>query len=71
MDDLDTELIVLVGIMIQNLRLETHWHIRGTRRIGVEKHDVEVIVDCVRKIADFMHVKLDKVPTVEEVEDDV
>jgi hypothetical protein len=71
LDDWDTELLVLVGIMIQNLRLETHWHIRGTRRIGVEKKEVEVIVGCVRKLADFMGLKLDRVPTVEEVEDDV
>lgn len=71
LDDWDTELLVLVGIMIQNLRLETHWHIRGTRRIGVEKKDVEVIVGCVRELAKFMGVKLDRVPTVEEVEDDV
>jgi hypothetical protein len=71
LDDWDTELLVLVGIMIQNLRLETHWHIRGTRRIGVEKKDVEVIAGCVRELAKFMGVKLNRVPTVEEVEDDV
>ncbi|KAF2108005.1 hypothetical protein BDV96DRAFT_616548 [Lophiotrema nucula] len=71
LDDLDTELIVLVGIMIQNLRLETHWHIRGTRRIGVSKEDVEVIVSCVHKIAGYMGVRLNKIPTVEEVEKDV
>lgn len=71
LDDLDTELLVLVGIMIQNLRLETHWHIRGTRRIGVSKKDVETIVECVQKVAKFMGVKLDKIPSVEEVESDV
>ncbi|KAH7116173.1 hypothetical protein B0J11DRAFT_539390 [Dendryphion nanum] len=71
LDDLDTELVVLVGIMIQNLRLETHWHIRGTRRIGVSKEDVEAIVSCVGRVAKFMGVKQDRIPSVEEVEKDV
>jgi hypothetical protein len=71
LDDLDTELIVLVGIMIQNLRLETHWHIRGTLRIGVSKQDVLTIMECVRNVATFMGTKLDRIPTVEEVEKDV
>jgi hypothetical protein len=71
LDDLDTELVVLVGIMIQNLRLETFWHIRGTRRIGVEMEDVKVVIGCVKKVADFMGVKLDRIPSVEEVEKDV
>ncbi|KAF2277294.1 uncharacterized protein EI97DRAFT_432177 [Westerdykella ornata] len=71
LDDWDTEIVVLVGIMIQNLRLETHWHIRGARRIGMEMRDVKVLVGCVREVARFMGVKLDRVPEVEEVEDDV
>ncbi|KAF2709061.1 hypothetical protein K504DRAFT_468269 [Pleomassaria siparia CBS 279.74] len=71
LDDLDTELVVLVGIMIQNLRLETHWHIRGTRRIGVSREDVETIIECVRKVAKLMGTSLSKIPTVEEVEKDV
>jgi hypothetical protein len=71
LDDLDTELVVLVGIMIQNLRLETHWHIRGTRRIGVTKEDTEMIVECVREVAKFMGTSLSKIPSVEEVEKDV
>ncbi|KAE8164093.1 hypothetical protein BDV40DRAFT_287233 [Aspergillus tamarii] len=32
-------------IMIQNLRKETHWHIRGMRRIGVSKEDTQVLWD--------------------------
>jgi hypothetical protein len=64
-------MIVLVGIMIQNLPLETHWHIRGTRRIGVEKADVEVVVDSVKKLAGFMGVNLNRIPSVEDVEKDV
>lgn len=71
LDDIDTELVVLVGIMIQNLRLETHWHIRGARRLGFSKADVETVVECVGNIAKFMGVKQDRIPSVQEVEKDV
>lgn len=43
----ETELIVLSGIMIQNLPLETAWHLRGTRRVGVSSEDVELVQQCV------------------------
>lgn len=69
--DVDTQLVVLPAIMSQNMPLETHWHIRGTRRIGVSRHDTEVIYRCVRLVADHFGVSLHKVPTVEQVEPDV
>ena len=47
LDAVDTELVVLSGIMIQNLKTETGWHLRGTRRIGVSYDDVETIQQCV------------------------
>ena len=47
LDDVETELTVLAGIIIQNLPRETGWHLRGTRRIGVSKEDVETIQQCV------------------------
>ena len=71
LDDIETELVVLPAIMSQNLRSETHWHIRGTRRIGVSKDDVQVVWDAVQTISAFFGVKLTKVPTVDEVEPDV
>jgi hypothetical protein len=71
LDDIETELVVVSGIMIQNLKNETWWHIRGTRRQGVSKEDMQVVYDCIKEVADFMGVKLDKVPTVGEVEADV
>ncbi|UZP38798.1 hypothetical protein NXS19_006614 [Fusarium pseudograminearum] len=71
LDDVDTQLVVLPAIMSQNLPLETHWHIRGTRRIGVSKDDVQVIWDSVRDVAKFFGVELNKVPTVDAVEPDV
>ncbi|KAI4629388.1 uncharacterized protein J4E87_003652 [Alternaria ethzedia] len=49
LNDVETELTVLSGIMIQNLPRETAWHLRGTRRIGVSKEDVETIQQCVRQ----------------------
>ncbi|KAJ6102740.1 hypothetical protein N7486_005167 [Penicillium sp. IBT 16267x] len=71
LDDVDTQLVVLPGIMSQNLPNETHWHIRGTRRLGLPKEEVQVIWDCVQLVAKFFDVKLNKVPTVEAVEYDV
>ncbi|KAJ1326064.1 hypothetical protein MN608_09267 [Microdochium nivale] len=71
LDDLDTEIAVLCGIMIQNLRLETHWHIRGIRRLGVSKADVQVLWDDVQHVAQFFGMKLTRVPTVDSVEYDV
>lgn len=45
----ETELVTLTGIMIQNLPLETAWHLRGTRRIGVSMEDVENVQQCVSR----------------------
>lgn len=45
--DVETEITVLSGIMIQNLPRETGWHLRGTRRIGVSAEDVESLQQCV------------------------
>lgn len=40
-------MVVLTGIMIQNLKRETGWHLRSMRRIGVSQEDVEVVQQCV------------------------
>ncbi|EMR62425.1 hypothetical protein MGN70_009947 [Eutypa lata] len=71
LDDVDTEMVVLPAIMMQNLPSETHWHIRGTRRIGVSKDDTEAVCECVRAVAEHFGVRLNKVPTVDQVEPDV
>ncbi|KMU90701.1 hypothetical protein CIHG_08513 [Coccidioides immitis H538.4] len=52
-DDVETELVVLSGIMIQNLRSETHWHLRGTRRVGVSMEDVEKVHQCIELVAEL------------------
>jgi hypothetical protein len=33
--------------MIQNLRSETAWHLRGSRRVGMSMEDVELVQQCV------------------------
>lgn len=71
LDDLDTQLVVLPAIMSQDLRTETHWHVRGTRRLGVSLDEVRVVWDCVKLVAGFFGNSLDRVPTVDEVEPDV
>lgn len=71
LDDLDTEMVVFPSIMSQNLKTETWWHIRGTRRIGVSKEDTETLWRTIKDINAHFGVSLDKVPTVDEVEHDV
>ncbi|KAI7475261.1 hypothetical protein KC351_g10191 [Hortaea werneckii] len=71
LDGIDTELVVLSGIMIQNLKRETGWHLRGTRRIGVSFEDVELIQQCIEKVAAFSGLKLTKVPRVADIEHEV
>lgn len=71
LDDLDTEMVVFPAIMSQNLKTETWWHIRGTRRIGVSKADTKVLWDTIKHIAAHFGHRLDRVPGVDEVEHDV
>ncbi|WPG98259.1 Hypothetical protein R9X50_00104700 [Acrodontium crateriforme] len=71
LDGVDTELVVLSGIMIQNLARETGWHLRGTRRIGVSFDDVEKIQQCIEKVAEFCGLRLTRVPRVKDIEHEV
>jgi hypothetical protein len=47
LNGIETELVVLSGIMIQNLKSETAWHLRGSRRVGMSMEDVEMVQQCV------------------------
>ncbi|KAG9232605.1 hypothetical protein BJ875DRAFT_505896 [Amylocarpus encephaloides] len=67
----ETELIVLTGIMIQNLKLPTAWHLRGIRRVGVSQEDVEKLQQCIELVAQFGGVSLHKVPRIADVEHEV
>ncbi|KAH9861327.1 hypothetical protein IAQ61_011064 [Plenodomus lingam] len=69
--DVETEITVLTGIMMQNLPRETSWHLRGTRRIGVSSEDVETIQQCIELVAQFCSVSLHKVPRVKDIEHEV
>ncbi|KAK5171506.1 uncharacterized protein LTR77_004651 [Saxophila tyrrhenica] len=71
LDEVDTELVVLSGIMMQNLKTETGWHLRGIRRIGVSYDDVELIQQCIEKVADFCGLQLTRVPRVKDIEHEV
>ncbi|KAK3170263.1 hypothetical protein OEA41_009650 [Lepraria neglecta] len=71
LDAIDTEMVVLSGIMIQNLKKETGWHLRGTRRVGVSQEDVELVQQCIELVAAFAQVRLNKVPRVADIEHEV
>jgi hypothetical protein len=71
LDGLSTELVVLSGIMIQNLKSATAWHLRGMRRLGVSMEDVELVQQCIEMVAAFAGVRLDRVPRVKDIEHEV
>ncbi|KAH6693891.1 hypothetical protein F5X68DRAFT_228299 [Plectosphaerella plurivora] len=71
MDDAETETVVLAGILMQNLHSESMWHIRGARRIGLSKEDVQVVWNSVMRVSRHLGITLDRIPTVDEVECEV
>lgn len=70
-DDFDTELVVLPAVMGQNLPRETYWHMRGMRRLGFSRADVEMACDCVHRVAQFCETTLDRIPAVQTVEEEL
>lgn len=52
--DVETEMTVVTGIMMQNLPRESAWHLRGFRRLGVAKEDVEAVWKCVGYLLSFL-----------------
>lgn len=71
LDDIDTEMVVLSGIMIQGFKQGTVWHLKGTRRLGVSEEDVELVQQCIEMIAAFAGVRLDKMARVADIEHEV
>ncbi|USW58867.1 hypothetical protein Slin15195_G121860 [Septoria linicola] len=67
----ETQLITLSGIALQNLPRETGWHLRGTRRIGVSSEDVEKTQQCIEKVAGYCGLVLDRIPRVKDIEHEV
>ncbi|KAK6515091.1 hypothetical protein TWF506_007438 [Arthrobotrys conoides] len=68
LSDVETELVVMCGILIQNLNKVTTFHLRGARRVGMSKEEVEQIHVCCEKVASFCGVRVDKVPRVADIE---
>lgn len=50
LDGIETEIVVLSGISIQNLKTESKWHLRGIRRVGMCLKDVQVVQECVSRV---------------------
>jgi hypothetical protein len=67
----DTQMVVLSGIAIQNLAMVTGWHLRGTRRVGVSFEDVETVQQCIEMVAKFAGIRLDRIPRVKDIEHEV
>ncbi|KAF3161736.1 hypothetical protein TWF225_011082 [Orbilia oligospora] len=68
LDPVESELVVLCGLLIQNLAPVTAFHLRGLRRVGVKMEDVEAIHVCCEKVARVCGIPLDKVPRVADIE---
>ncbi|RDW88382.1 hypothetical protein BP6252_00414 [Coleophoma cylindrospora] len=71
LNEIETELVVLSGILIQNLPRESTWHLRGLRRVGASMEDVEIVQQCVEMVAEYAGVKLDRLPRVQDIEHEV
>jgi hypothetical protein len=69
LDDIDCQIVVLTGIMIQNLKLETYWHVRGARRLGFSKDDLIKLWNGVQTIGRASGLALDRVSTIDDVQD--
>jgi hypothetical protein len=64
-------MVVLPAVMGQNLPRDIYWHIRGTRRPGISKDDVRMVLECAHLVAESGGVELNRVPTVDAVDPDL
>ncbi|KAF2628133.1 hypothetical protein BU25DRAFT_430955 [Macroventuria anomochaeta] len=71
LNDVETEVTVLSGIMVHNLPRETGWYLRGTRRVGVSIEDTETLQQCIELAASFCRLRLHRVPRVADIEQEV
>jgi hypothetical protein len=51
LDALETQVVLLSGIMCQGLNAPTMWHVRGLRRLDVGVEDAETVCSAVRRVA--------------------
>ncbi|KAJ5284506.1 hypothetical protein N7497_000207 [Penicillium chrysogenum] len=71
LDDVDTEMVVLPAVMGQDMPRMTYWHMRGTRRLGISKEDVQMVMECVRLVVEACGVTLKQVPSLDDVDKDL
>ncbi|KAF2113007.1 hypothetical protein BDV96DRAFT_148824 [Lophiotrema nucula] len=71
LDGAETELVVLSGIMAQDLPKMVGWHLRACRRIGFSMEDCEAIQRCIELCIEFAGVHLGPMPKVKDIEHEV
>lgn len=63
----ESELVIIPGIMAQGLAAPAVWHLRGMRRLGVPREDVQGVVDCVKRVAQLLGVDTTSWPDADSV----
>lgn len=71
LDGVESELVVLPGIMVQDLPKMTAWHLRACRRIGFSTADCESVQRCIELVLKFAGVTLGPTPRVGDIEHEV
>lgn len=71
LDGAETELVVLSGIMAQDLPKMVGWHLRACRRIGISMEDCEAMQRCIEICLEFAAVELGPMPRVKDIEHEV
>lgn len=71
LDNVDTEMVVSPALMGQDMPRMIYWHIRGTRRLGISKEDVQTAMECVHLVVEACGVTLMQVPSVDDVDGDL
>ncbi len=68
LDIVESELVILPTIMCQNLKMATHWHLRGCVRVGMERAEVAQIQGAIEAIVEACGTSLSKIGIVADVE---
>lgn len=58
------------ALTLQNLKLETLWHMRGALRAGVSVPALESVRYVCLKIANDAGISLNKIPKLDEISED-
>jgi hypothetical protein len=71
LDGAESELVVLSGIMAQDLPKMVGWHLRAMRRVGLSMEDCEKVQSCVELCLEYAGVVLGPMPRVQDIEHEV